>query len=121
MKTQRRIQNTKRKTQSSLQNTDQSAKTRLQNTNQETKHKLDKMLNFKTQINLQNTKRQNTNQETKHKVDPKTVRDTFWTNKDEGFVQNPPVYFQNIDLDFETQIFVNFNIENKILKSVLRF
>jgi len=85
VKTQRRIQNTKRKKQTSLQNTDQSAKTRFQNTNQETKHKLDKMLNFKTQISLQNTKQQNANQETKHKVDPKTVRDTFWTNTGEGF------------------------------------
>lgn len=43
------------------------------------------MLNFKTQISLQNTKQQNANQETKHKVDPKTVRDTFWTNTGEGF------------------------------------
>ena len=121
MKTQRRIQNTKRKKQTSLQNTDQSAKTRFQNTNQETKHKLDKMLNCKTQRRIQNTKQQNANQETKPKVTPKIVRDTFWTNTDEGFVQNPPVCFQNADSDFETQIFVNFNNENKILKAALCF
>ena len=45
------------------------------------------------------TRKQNTKQD----LDPKTVRDTFWTNKDEGSVQNPPLYFQNIDLDFETR------------------
>ena len=62
------------------------------------------MLNCKTQRRIQNTKQQNANQETKHKVTPKTVRDTFWTNKeDEGFVQNP-VYFQKPEMDFETQI-----------------
>ena len=67
------------------------------------------MLNFKTQRRIQNTKQQNANQETKPKGTPKTVRDTFWTKAGGGFEQNPPVYFQNPDTGFETQIFL-FNI-----------
>ena len=49
------------------------------------KHKLEEMLNFKTQRRIQNTKQQNANQETKPKGTPKTVRDTFWTKTGGGF------------------------------------
>ena len=69
MKTQRRIQNTKRKTQRILQNTDYSTKTRFQNTNQETKTQTRRNVKF------QNPKENSKYKAAKCKPGNKTQRD----------------------------------------------